>query len=448
MDLTGSTGALIPAWIAQIPTIAQSWTNALAPQEVRFGLASHFDYPFSPHGSPNEWAYKVESQLSANPAALSAALSNIATRTNPTAGSGGLDEAESQYEAIFQALTGDGREFSLPIDSNIALGEIPAQSLSSGGDRPTVIYHFTFPEVFHNRDVEINYPFTGATDPRPGGHTIPGQSQVLAALAARSSNNTFFGLTFIGDPTLGPLAASTAGRPSLLFSAKSSKAKAAAAPLSPLARLASVANGAVYNVSSQGSPFDLKLLQSAINQSVVAFKATPAGGDADGDGIPDAADNCPHAPNPNQGDVDGDGIGDTCDNCSVVFNPDQIDRDHNGLGDVCNCLGGSDSDGDHICDAKDLCRGLAQKDITQADTDANGIPDECECGDVDGNGHVNSVDARLIQRCVVGEIGCAPLCDVNGDNKCNTTDARVIQQVAVGKFKASQLFCRFRPNLR
>lgn len=36
--------------------------------------------------------------------------------------------------------------------------------------------------------------------------------------------------------------------------------------------------------------------------------------DADGDGIPDAADNCPQASNPNQADVDGDGIGDACDN--------------------------------------------------------------------------------------------------------------------------------------
>ena len=37
--------------------------------------------------------------------------------------------------------------------------------------------------------------------------------------------------------------------------------------------------------------------------------------DADGDGVPDAADNCPHTPNPDQLDTDGDGAGDACDPC-------------------------------------------------------------------------------------------------------------------------------------
>ncbi len=40
---------------------------------------------------------------------------------------------------------------------------------------------------------------------------------------------------------------------------------------------------------------------------------TPDPPDADGDGAPDAADNCPETSNPNQADSDGDGVGDLCE---------------------------------------------------------------------------------------------------------------------------------------
>jgi len=41
--------------------------------------------------------------------------------------------------------------------------------------------------------------------------------------------------------------------------------------------------------------------------------STVVTGDADGDGVPDANDNCPFAPNPDQLNADGDGAGDACD---------------------------------------------------------------------------------------------------------------------------------------
>jgi sugar lactone lactonase YvrE len=57
--------------------------------------------------------------------------------------------------------------------------------------------------------------------------------------------------------------------------------------------------------------------------------------DTDGDGVPDATDNCPDRANPDQADADGDGLGDVCDNCPATRNPDQADSNGDGSGDAC-----------------------------------------------------------------------------------------------------------------
>ena len=83
-------------------------------------------------------------------------------------------------------------------------------------------------------------------------------------------------------------------------------------------------------------------------------------GDSDGDGIPDASDNCPTVPNPGQEDTtDGDGVGNACDNCPTVSNPNQADTDSDGFGDACdNCPS--------ICNSQ------------QKDADHDGIGDVCD----------------------------------------------------------------------
>lgn len=71
--------------------------------------------------------------------------------------------------------------------------------------------------------------------------------------------------------------------------------------------------------------------------------------DSDGDGVPDATDNCPSVPNPGQQNNDGDAQGDACDpdddndgvpdttdNCQFVPNPGQSDIDFDGIGDACD----------------------------------------------------------------------------------------------------------------
>ena len=54
-----------------------------------------------------------------------------------------------------------------------------------------------------------------------------------------------------------------------------------------------------------------------------ACDPTPVGDDLDGDGVPNMVDDCPFDSDPGQADADGDGKGDACDPC-----PDQPNADH------------------------------------------------------------------------------------------------------------------------
>lgn len=130
--------------------------------------------------------------------------------------------------------------------------------------------------------------------------------------------------------------------------------------------------------------------------------------DEDGDGVPDARDNCAHAVNPTQADGDGDGIGDACDNCVALSNRDQTDRNGNKIGDACedtardsdhdgvddrvdNCPQvpnpkQEDQDRDAFGDACDNCPTIAN--VNQRDTDMDGLGDTCAAllPDHDGDG--------------------------------------------------------------
>jgi Thrombospondin type 3 repeat len=131
------------------------------------------------------------------------------------------------------------------------------------------------------------------------------------------------------------------------------------------------------------------------NVLLQAMKADEPPLDTDGDGIPDADDNCPTAFNPDQADNDGDGIGNACDST-----PD-----------------GPDGDGDGVPDSRDNCPTVPN--ANQLDSDGDGIGDACDStptgptgggsnqgGNNQGGGNPNNTNAVLVGRQLFIKLQC------------------------------------------
>ena len=89
-----------------------------------------------------------------------------------------------------------------------------------------------------------------------------------------------------------------------------------------------------------------------------------------------------------------------------------------------------DSDGDGVVDAQDNCPYLAG--AGQRDADGDGIGDACQCGDANGDGHVDVSDIVAAQTMIDAKSAVSPLCDANNGGGCEASDIAAINSAIYG----------------
>lgn len=189
VDLSGSYFDDLPNIKALAPGIFDSVKANVA--DVRFGLGSFVDFPFSPWGSSasGDYAYRLDQNLTPTKAAWVSAVNAMFTRF-------GNDFPESQYEALFQAATGAGRDVVPP---GLSPGDIaPGQGPSFRSDATKIII-ITTDAFFHN-----------AGDPGP--FPYPGPSAAAATAALQSAGIKVIALKAPGSGSqMDAVAAATGG---------------------------------------------------------------------------------------------------------------------------------------------------------------------------------------------------------------------------------------------
>lgn len=258
-DVTGSTGALLPNWQANIKSEVIDIFKKINPN-TRFACVSHRDFPFSPYDSDTGYAFRLEAELNAN-------TTNVLARLMDLSASQGGDSKESQYEAVYQSLKGTGRDLN-GNGSYDDKGDIYPTSMGIDTSTETQILHFTYPLEFHNDPFEPNYPYSGVVN-NPAS-----ENDVIAAFAELGEDAaTYWAL--IPEPFLTSSAFLLKGSTALIDKQSGKPIKSTlsmAVSSDPATRLAYATGGDVLPVGD-----DLGELKEAIKEVIRSTNPCPEG---------------------------------------------------------------------------------------------------------------------------------------------------------------------------
>lgn len=138
-----------------------------------FGLGTFRDYPFWIWGYEGDWAYQLEQDLTTDKTTWTNAV-------NAMVASGGYDEPESQYEALYQAATGAGRDVP---PTGVSPGDVAAGQDVSFREDATSVIAITTDAPFHTPgDSSCISP----DPPCPFLYPGPSKADTIAALIANN----------------------------------------------------------------------------------------------------------------------------------------------------------------------------------------------------------------------------------------------------------------------
>ena len=154
VDLTGSYSDDLPTMKSLAPDIFDRVRSMASTSQ--FGLTTFVDFPFGPWGAPGEYAYRRDQPLTDDRATWVAAVNRMSNL-------GGGDFPESQYEALYQTVTGAGREMPITTDGDYTdPGEIaPGQQIRFRIPSTRVIAITTDADFHLPGDFGSSFPYPG-----------------------------------------------------------------------------------------------------------------------------------------------------------------------------------------------------------------------------------------------------------------------------------------------